>query len=368
MDILITTNINNGRIECLINNFWIFYYNNTQDTENAKLNKIIFDKFIDRLSRYSGNSTVNINMIKLLFSVQTDILYNNYKINNLRNIQQLSLIFDAINISDIIKSEIVFTGRREYFGGKDMAYEIAENILEGIVIDKKEFLTNTINSQNFYRNDITEKINLKLALIQKEYLENIIRRLINKKFRFYNNNKDTIIEHITNFFEKKPENRFIIDLHSMMQFDTLNIEGNMIIITVMALNMTNPFIINLMTKYPKEDYDAALPALQASPRNAPNNCPDIQAILHYLQMARNPQNNNEYLSMIRNTAELPDRTRRPYIDVLEELIAANRNTLLAKQIQTILAYYAGNRQNGGYHKKYLKYKEKYLRLLNKINM
>ncbi len=376
MDILITTNINNNTIECLINNFWIFYYNNTQNNNNAKLNKIIFDRFIDKLSRYSGNSTVNINMIKLLFSVQTDILYNNTKIFNLRNLDQLSIIFDIPTISDRIKSLIVFTDpvKGEYFQGKDMVYEIAENMIEGIITgDKREFLLSRLNTVDFYQNPnpISDKINLKLALIQKEYLEVVLRRLINRKFIFYNNNKDIIIEHITNFFEKKPENRFIIDLHSMMQFDILNTETSMNIFILLVLNMTNPFILHLMAKYPKENYIRMVAVFQANPRNIPINSRNIIESLPILPRLRNPLTINDiYISTIESIVTTNERTKRPYTTTLQEIITANNRNPLGRQVQTILTYYTGNAdntQNGGYYKKYLKYKEKYIKLSNALN-
>ncbi len=371
IDTLILTNINAGKIECMINNFWIFYYNNTQNNDDAKLNKNIFDKFIDRLSKYNSSNSININMVKLLFSIQTDILYNNLKLSLTRDINIQTPIFDYSNIKEIVHSRIVFTDRKGvYFQGKNMVYEIGKTILDNIVDNKDEYLKVTINTEGFHNNPITEIINLKLALLQKEYIENILRRLINRKFVFYDN-KDTIIEHITNFFEKNPENRFIIDLHSMVQFDELRRESNLNLITLLVTNMTNPFIINLIMKYPKENYDTQIAALQANPRNPPNNCLNSEEIIRYLNRRIIPQNRffNEYMLMIINTSRLQEKTTRPYTQVLQEFITGNNRNPIGRYVQTILDYYgAAGRQNGGsYYNKYMKYKEKYLRLLRDMN-
>jgi hypothetical protein len=306
-------------------------------------------------------------MLKLLYSVQTDILYNNFNLSSSDEFIVLSPIFDYTQIRQLIKNRIVFTqaAKGEYFRNKDMIREIGISILDNIVDNKTEFLDNINNIE--LDNPVLDMINLKLAILQREYIEHILKRLINRKFIFYNN-KDIIVEHIANFFEKNPENRFIIDLHSMIEFDELHTQSNSDIILLLTFNMANPFIINLMMKYPHENYISKLPMLQANPRKSPDNCSNLDIIIDSIEERIKEENkvNNIYLSLVSMNSILIEHTKIPYIKVLKQFIGYNKNQL-GRYVQSILEYYnSSNIQNGGYYKKYLKYKEKYIRLLNSI--
>jgi hypothetical protein len=382
MKILIEINFNNGYFECLINNFWIFYFNNSKpndsNPDDAKLNKFIFDKFLDIISKinYSNNT---IKTLFLFSSVQTEILYNLKNIISPTNIYALSPIFDYGKISSIIRKLIVFNNKLEYFEGKNMVTKITDSILENIDI-----------------ND-TDMINFKLGIIQKEYIEVILENLKNTNITMYNSNKDKIIENISNFLIKLPENKFLIDLHEILEFENPEIlteESKSIrdMILYNIYNYANPNYIKLLFKYPKtnQKYNKISRKLK---NNEIRNFDNMEKIISLLNTNKNEYNeyyidtvidsirneidNVKYKELLQKFIIIHNKTQNTYTKYVKYLMdnyepGLHQKPLLDKSDKSdksdkpIEIDEIDIHQKGGYYKKYLKYKEKYLILLNSI--
>jgi hypothetical protein len=391
MDIIISSHINENNLETLIRHFWLFYYNKEENNNNSNLNKFIFDTFINRLVKYNSNNTNRIKVFYLLLGIQPDIIYNyNSIINDVYNIST-SIIFDeASQIGPLIRQRIIFTDSKgEYFTGKTLIREIANSMLQNIIPNVPEYLNTLSNIETNYSNEPNiDLINLKLALIQKDYVEYIVRNITNPKFTFYTNNKETIIDTITNIFLKEPENGFLINIHDILS--DLEILDTPMLTYLMINNNANPLLYKLLVNYPFNLYDIILPHYQLHSNeyiNPDNNISNIRNIEQRLTQRLNILIElRPYLHIV--IRSLRNRTNESYNTILDRMnTLENRNNIYSRQIQNINTYYSNkyitiappyrmqNNLNlpprartplvGGYKQKYLKYKQKYIRLLNK---